>query len=98
MNLSTPLGVALGGLAGALLVLGASAPLGIVVAAVLLVLVAVTSAVRSRTDLPWAHPGEGQLRAWTAARLLAVAEHGMAAIYRRMFLKGVPWAPTRGTK
>ena len=33
-----------------------------------------------------------------ALRLLTIAERGMAPIYRRMFLEGVPWTPTRGTK
>jgi uncharacterized membrane protein YoaK (UPF0700 family) len=53
-GLST-LAMVLGGCAGALLVLRASAPLGIGVALVVLCLVAVTAAARSRTDRPWIH-------------------------------------------
>jgi uncharacterized membrane protein YoaK (UPF0700 family) len=55
-GLST-LAMVLGGFAGALLVLRVSEPLGIGVAFVVLCLVAVTAAARSRTDRPWIHAG-----------------------------------------
>jgi hypothetical protein len=57
-RLLSMLAMFLGGLAGALLVLRANAELGLAVAAIILVLVAVISAVRSRTDQPWIHAGK----------------------------------------
>ena len=44
-----------GGLVGAMLVLDADASLAIVVAAIVLVVIAVSAAVQSRTDRPWIH-------------------------------------------
>jgi len=55
-GLST-LAMFLGGVAGALLVLRVSTPLGIAVALIVLCLVAVTAAAQSRTDRPWIHAG-----------------------------------------
>jgi uncharacterized membrane protein YoaK (UPF0700 family) len=54
-RLLSTLAMFLGGLVGALLVLRASAALAIAVASIVLIVVAVTAAVRSRTDHPWIH-------------------------------------------
>ncbi len=54
-RLLSALAMFLGGLVGALLVLRASAALAIAVASVVLVVVAVTAAIPSRTDRPWIH-------------------------------------------
>ena len=54
-RLLSVLAMFLGGLVGALLVLRASAALAIAVASIVLLVVAVTAAIRSRTDRPWIH-------------------------------------------
>jgi uncharacterized membrane protein YoaK (UPF0700 family) len=57
-RLLSALAMFLGGLAGALLVLQARAELGIAAAVIVLGLVAVTEAARSRPDRPWIHAGK----------------------------------------
>jgi uncharacterized membrane protein YoaK (UPF0700 family) len=57
-RLLSTLAMFLGGLAGALLVLRVSTPLGLGVALSVLCLVAVTAAAQSRTDRPWIHAGK----------------------------------------
>jgi uncharacterized membrane protein YoaK (UPF0700 family) len=54
-RLLSTLAMFLGGLVGALLVLHARPALAIAVASIVLLVVAVTAAVRSRTDRPWIH-------------------------------------------
>ena len=54
-RLLSTLAMFLGGLVGALLVLRARPVLAIAVASIVLLVVAVTAAVRSRTDRPWIH-------------------------------------------
>ena len=54
-RLLSTLAMFLGGLVGALLVLHAEAALAIAGAAIVLIAVAVTAAIRSRTDQPWIH-------------------------------------------
>jgi uncharacterized membrane protein YoaK (UPF0700 family) len=54
-RLLSTLAMFLGGLVGALLVLRANNALAITAAAILLVAVAVTAAIHSRTDRPWIH-------------------------------------------
>jgi uncharacterized membrane protein YoaK (UPF0700 family) len=54
-RLLSTLAMFLGGLVGALLVLHARAALAIALAAIVLIVVAVTAAIRSRTDRPWIH-------------------------------------------
>jgi uncharacterized membrane protein YoaK (UPF0700 family) len=59
-RLLSVLAILLGGLAGALLVLRADAVLAIAMASIVLVVVAVTAAYRSRVDRPWTHAGNAR--------------------------------------
>jgi uncharacterized membrane protein YoaK (UPF0700 family) len=59
-RLLSVLAVLFGGLAGALLVLRADDALAIAVASIVLVVVAVSAAYRSREDRPWTHPGKAR--------------------------------------
>ena len=57
-RLLSALAMFLGGLVGALLVLRADAAVAIALASIILVVAAVTAALRSRTDRPWIHAGK----------------------------------------